>query len=326
MNTSELSVFISYSRESEEHTVWVRRLADSLEAMPEFHVIFDDYDMHAGKDLTHFMDAGAASDRIVVVVTPEYVKKANERLGGVGYESSVISAHLLENNLADRFVPVIRRGTDRPSFLSSKAYVDFRNDQSFENSLGELKRALLRLAPAKRPAKKAHDFGSPVQVPAIEMPKAARDELDPHRPVVVINFDVDGNEDASALPMLENIGQRVAVNVKLEDIHVAGNKGRGTFGEIGILRPGEKRAVTFRAEGEGPFWQSYLIRYLETELENRPPVDWSRESLDLFKPSEFSLFVTYSDQSSRRRYRSEHTLTLSLRREVKVRFVRDEEM
>jgi hypothetical protein len=117
------------------------------------HVIFDQYDLHAGKDLTHFMDRGLACDRIVVVTTPSYVRKSAARSGGVGYESSVISAELLENQLSERFVPVLRSGDDRPGFLKSKLYVDFRADARFESAVTELAKALRGLAPARRPAK-----------------------------------------------------------------------------------------------------------------------------------------------------------------------------
>jgi hypothetical protein len=148
-----LSVFISYARESERHLAWVTKLADALDALPDMHVVFDQYDLHAGKDLTHFMDRGLACDRIVVVTTPTYVRKSAARSGGVGYESSVISAELLENQLSERFVPALRSGDDRPMFLKSKLYVDFRTDARFQSAVKELAKALRGLAPARRPAK-----------------------------------------------------------------------------------------------------------------------------------------------------------------------------
>lgn len=150
-----LSVFISYARESERHLAWVTKLADALDALPDMHVVFDQYDLHAGKDLTHFMDRGLACDRIVVVTTPNYVGKSAARSGGVGYESSVISAELLENQLTERFVPALRSGDNRPAFLKSKLYVDFRADARFQSAVEELAKALRGLAPARRPAKTA---------------------------------------------------------------------------------------------------------------------------------------------------------------------------
>jgi hypothetical protein len=152
--TPPLTVFVSYTHESESHNVWVRRLANGIEEFAEFHVLFDGYDLHAGKDLTHFMERSLAADRVVVVITAAYVDKATKRDGGVGYESSVISAELLDDQLADRFVPVLREGLARPAFLRSKVYVDFRDDNLFEEALLELRAALLHLPTAQRPPKK----------------------------------------------------------------------------------------------------------------------------------------------------------------------------
>ncbi len=152
-DTRKLSVFISYARESDDHLAWVRRLAELLEQQPEFDVVFDEYDLYAGKDLTHFMETGLAADRVIIVVTPEYVRKAERRKGGVGYESSVISADLLEEQLGERYVPVLRRGKKRPAYIRSKVFVDFRDDASFESSFQRLRAALLGLAPATRPPK-----------------------------------------------------------------------------------------------------------------------------------------------------------------------------
>ncbi|HJQ40110.1 MAG TPA: toll/interleukin-1 receptor domain-containing protein, partial [Thermoanaerobaculia bacterium] len=117
MLSPSLSVFLSYSRDSEKHVDWVTRFANSLEADSAFSVMFDEYDLHAGKDLTQFMEAGVRCDRVVVVVTSEYVRKSIARSGGVGYESTIISAFLLEEKLRDRVIPVLREGSERPPHL-----------------------------------------------------------------------------------------------------------------------------------------------------------------------------------------------------------------
>lgn len=156
-----LTVFVSYSHDSDAHAAWVRKLAGLLEELPEFHVVFDQYDLRPGMDLTHFMDLAVKSDRVVVVVTPEYVRKATERVGGVGYEVSIISADVLANQLADRVVPLLRAGTQRPSFLQSKVYVDFANESRLAAAIEELRAALLQLPRAIRPGKKAPLAASP---------------------------------------------------------------------------------------------------------------------------------------------------------------------
>lgn len=165
-----ISVFISYSRESVEHTQWVCGLAAALDQYPEFQVVFDQYDLHPGMDLNHFMETALTSDRVVVIVTPTYVQKSAVRSGGVGYESSVISSALLGDQLQDRFIPVLRVGSRLPSFLLSKLYVDFREDDRFATAVDELRNALLRRPQVARPKKIAdtsnddeHKSGAPAE-------------------------------------------------------------------------------------------------------------------------------------------------------------------
>jgi hypothetical protein len=150
-----LTVFVSYSHDSESHKQWVASLADRLEKLSDFQLIFDSYDLHAGKDLTYFMERVAGCDKVIVIVTPEYVRKATARVGGVGYEGSVISASLFHDCLTDRFVPVLREGVELPPFLRTKIYVDFRDDGHFESALNELTAALRGKTTLLRPSKGA---------------------------------------------------------------------------------------------------------------------------------------------------------------------------
>jgi hypothetical protein len=102
------SVFLSYSWDSDDHKTWVLRLAEALQREPDIEVTFDQFDMWAGKDLTHFMERGLECERVVVVSTPEYVRKSAERIGGVGYECSLITADLVRDMTQDKFVPTLR--------------------------------------------------------------------------------------------------------------------------------------------------------------------------------------------------------------------------
>lgn len=236
-----LSVFISYAQESEEHRAWVTQLANVLDALPDIHVVFDQYDLHAGKDLFHFIDRGLGCDRIVVVATPEYIRKAAARDGGVGYESSVISAELLENQLADRFVPALRSGDDRPLFLKSKVFVDFRDDARFAQAVRELTDALHGLAPVRRPNKKeggTTDAGGTPQVNASREVPARIDEA----PVVVASVDVPKGSGEYFGPIhVENVSERDAFNVDVGDISNGSQIVR--FSRIPRLKPHDKATL-----------------------------------------------------------------------------------
>jgi hypothetical protein len=231
MARSAQSVFISYARESEEHSAWVTNLAARLEVRTEFDVVFDRYDLHAGKDLLHFMDRAAQCEKVVVVVTPGYTERAGSRSGGVGYESSVISADLLSDQLSGRVIPVLRAGDDVPAFLKSKLYVDFRSDDEFETALTELVSALLGLAPAQRPQK-----GSD---PAVSATRGSPQVVEGPGPVIIATLPVPPHVSEYFGPIVfENVGERDAFNIDIADMSNRSQLAR--FGRIPRMRPGEK--------------------------------------------------------------------------------------
>jgi hypothetical protein len=237
--TAGISVFISYARESSEHLAWVTHLAARLEVLPDFVVVVDRYDLHAGKDLTHFMERGVAADRVVVVVTPQYVQKARDRRGGVGYESSIISADVLRDQLSGRVVPALRVGDELPDFLKSKVFVDFRDDSAFETSLDDLTAALCGVTPAARPTK-----GARVAPPSDHATQVNAVTTNNPKPTVVAFLPRDATEASEYFgPIeIENIGDRDALNIHIAD--VSNGSQLAHFDPIPRLRPGERIEVT----------------------------------------------------------------------------------
>lgn len=57
MEHTKPKLFISYSHDSEDHKAWVSKLATRLE-QNGVHVIFDQWDITLGSDLTLFMEQG----------------------------------------------------------------------------------------------------------------------------------------------------------------------------------------------------------------------------------------------------------------------------
>ena len=80
------------------------------------------------------MERGLECERVIVVSTSAYVEESRERLGGVGYESSLITGDLVKDMKQDTFIPIMREGDHVPAFLSSKFRLDFRDDTRFEES------------------------------------------------------------------------------------------------------------------------------------------------------------------------------------------------
>lgn len=134
-------VFISYSWDDESHKEWVASFASTLMANG-IMVIMDDKDTLFGDRLTHFMEASIAeSDYVLIICTPNYKAKADNRCGGVGYEGQIISAELLKGDNERKFIPVLRQGTDDtavPRFLAGKRWVDFRSEKDFDKNLSTL--------------------------------------------------------------------------------------------------------------------------------------------------------------------------------------------
>jgi hypothetical protein len=143
MTTSPPKAFVSYSHDSELHKDWVLKLATRLLANG-VNVLFDQWDLTLGSDLPRFMESGlTAADRVLAICTNQYVEKANVGRGGVGYEKMILTAQLMQNVTTDRIIPVIRANTlvtPVPIFLSSRVYVDFRDDLAYEVKYAELLR------------------------------------------------------------------------------------------------------------------------------------------------------------------------------------------
>lgn len=146
-------VFISYSHDDEAHKQWTFKLACDLQAVGVW-VIFDQF-LPLGSNLALFMSHNLVdSDRVIAVCTPGYVDKANAGVGGAGYETTVLTQSLMENQNADRVIPVIARQHPPyrvPTYLFSRKYIDFSNKDEYAERFEELARDILGAAKTSRP-------------------------------------------------------------------------------------------------------------------------------------------------------------------------------
>jgi TIR domain len=142
-----LKVFISYSWDSDEHKEWVLNLANKLISEYGIDVILDQYDLSVGKDMIHYMEkAIGIADKVILILTPQYKDKADNRKTGVGYEYSMISREFYDTqNENTKFIPVLRIGKQQessPIYLKSLIYHPMVDDMKFESALFELARSL----------------------------------------------------------------------------------------------------------------------------------------------------------------------------------------
>jgi hypothetical protein len=151
------TLFVSYAWESEQHRVWVLKLAADL-IRSGVDVRIDEWDLcHYGHDLHRFMETCVReSDYVVLVCTPEYAKRANDRRGGVGVESTIITGEYYMQEKGNKFIPILRSdaGVQRslPSYVASRFAIDFSRDSEYQMRLEELLRRLYNQPRFVRPS------------------------------------------------------------------------------------------------------------------------------------------------------------------------------
>ncbi|KEK26824.1 toll/interleukin-1 receptor domain-containing protein [Shewanella xiamenensis] len=169
-------VFFSYSHDSEEHKAWVLALATRLEENG-VAVTLDQWDLRVGDDLPYFMESGLTdADRVVLICTESYVKKANDmRSGGVGYEKMIITAQIMADLGSNRVIPIVVNNDSSnktPTFVSSKLYLSFE-PSDYENSYCELISNLWGKSVKPRPKRGSSPFArevSPINPITFDVP------------------------------------------------------------------------------------------------------------------------------------------------------------
>jgi hypothetical protein len=135
------TVFISYSWDSKHHKEWVLNFANDL-VKGGVDVILDQYELSAGKEMTHFMEKSVGADKIIMVMTPNYKLKADKRQGGVGYEYSLITQEYYDKQTdKTKILPLLRQGdkdSSSPAYMRTKLYHPMADDKMYDTRLFEL--------------------------------------------------------------------------------------------------------------------------------------------------------------------------------------------
>ncbi|WP_432644898.1 SEFIR domain-containing protein [Methanobrevibacter sp.] len=140
-------VFISYSWTNEEHIEQVIEFATYL-VNNHVDVILDEWDAPEGIDLNYFMEENVRSedtDFVLIISDKEYARKANERTGGVGTETQIISKRVYEDVNQTKFIPIVWQNDDDgkpclPDYLASRRYFDLTPKNRYSNSEKVLRR------------------------------------------------------------------------------------------------------------------------------------------------------------------------------------------
>jgi formylglycine-generating enzyme required for sulfatase activity len=154
------SVFLSYSHDSVAHKAWVRKLAEDLRGQG-VDATLDQWDLRHGADFVAFMEAGIReAERVLMVCSSNYVRKAEQRKGGAGYEGMIVTSHVARSTDTVKFIPLVRDNPSEPllpDFLGPRLWLDFRDDLLYAERLEDLLRELhglprFRKPPLGRPA------------------------------------------------------------------------------------------------------------------------------------------------------------------------------
>jgi|ERR1700733_3632972 len=156
---SQPKIFISYSGTSPQHEHWVLDLAERLSSDGVI-VVLDKWDLREGQDKHAFMEQTVHDEtiqKIIVICERGYQEKANDRRGGVGTETQLISKQVYEKTGQAKFIPVVREYDEHgkacmPHFMASRIYIDLSSDETFEENYQKLVRNLYEKPLLKRPA------------------------------------------------------------------------------------------------------------------------------------------------------------------------------
>ena len=148
-------VFISYSHDSREHKTWVAELATRL-VENGVDVTFDRWDLRIGGDVPKYMERSVVwADRVLMICTETYIRKANEGKGGVGYEAMIVTGELVKDLGTHKFIPVIRQSNGRsevPLSMATRFYVNLNDGDKFDEQFEELLRELHDEPALKKPS------------------------------------------------------------------------------------------------------------------------------------------------------------------------------
>jgi len=157
MSNPEKKVFISYSWEPPINKQKVIELAERLTS-DGIHVILDVWDLKEGQDKYHFMEQMVNDEnvnKVLLICNKEYAEKANNKKGGVGIESLIISDEIYQKVEQTKFIPIVMEFENDmacvPTFIKTRVNIDLSNDNVYEENYVQLIRNIYEKPIYKRP-------------------------------------------------------------------------------------------------------------------------------------------------------------------------------
>ena len=151
-------VFISYAWSSKEYQEKVLSLATDL-VNDGIEVEIDKWSLKEGNDTYAFMEQSVTDSSItnvLILLDPQYEKKSNDRSGGVGTETQIISPEIYNKVKQDKFLPVVfERGSNgeipKPIYLKGLLHFDLSKAENYDEEYQRLVKRLYGIEILKKP-------------------------------------------------------------------------------------------------------------------------------------------------------------------------------
>lgn len=140
-------LFISYSRSNLTHQQWVIELAEQL-SNSGVDVILDKWSLKEGNDAVAFMEKMVKDpeiSKVIMICDKVYASKADDRSGGVGTETQIISSKVYEEQEQNKFVAVVIEKDEHgkpyvPIYYKSRIHIDLSEPDNYGENFDQLLR------------------------------------------------------------------------------------------------------------------------------------------------------------------------------------------
>ena len=175
MSETAPKCFISYSWSNPDHEEWVLNLATELRDSG-VDATLDKWDLKEGHDATAFMERMVTDpeiSKVILVCDKIYVEKANDRAGGVGTETQIISPEIYKKAVQSKFVAVVRERDSEgkayvPAYYGTRIHIDLSSDDLYTQNFEQLVRWIFdKPVHVKPPIGKPPEYLSDEQAPAL---------------------------------------------------------------------------------------------------------------------------------------------------------------
>lgn len=151
-------VFISYAWGTEEYQSKVLTFAKDLQS-DGVEVLLDKWSLKEGHDTYAYMEQSVSDTsvtNVLILLDPVYAEKANERMGGVGTETQIISPEIYNHTTQEKFLPVIMERAEngsvpKPNYLKSIMHFDLSDLDKYNDEYKRLVRRLFGVEVYARP-------------------------------------------------------------------------------------------------------------------------------------------------------------------------------